>query len=72
MLAMHTIFSKHKRAGLWMMLGAILFVASDTLLAFNKFYATFNYSGILIMLTYGLAQLFIAHGAAKYINSEKV
>jgi uncharacterized membrane protein YhhN len=72
MLAMHTMFSKNKKAGLWMMIGAILFVASDSLLAFNKFYATFNYAGIIIMLTYGLAQLFIAYGAAKYINSEKV
>jgi len=72
MLAMHTLFSKNKKAGLWMMLGAILFVASDSLLAFNKFYAAFNYSGIIIMLTYGLAQLFITYGAAKYIRSEKL
>jgi uncharacterized membrane protein YhhN len=71
MLAMHAIFSKHKKAGLWMMLGAVLFVTSDSLLAFNKFYATFNYAGIIIMLTYGLAQLFITHGAVKYISSEK-
>ncbi len=72
MLAMHTMFSKNKKAGLWMMVGAILFVASDSLLAFNKFYATFNYAGIIIMLSYGLAQLFITHGAVKYISSEKV
>ena len=72
MLAMHTLFSKNKKAGLWMMLGAILFVASDSLLAFNKFYAAFSYSGIIIMLTYGLAQLFITYGAAKYIRSEKL
>jgi uncharacterized membrane protein YhhN len=71
MLAMHTMFSKHKKAGLWMVLGAILFVISDTVLAFNKFYETINYGGLIIMLTYGLAQLFIAHGAAKYITSEK-
>jgi len=71
LLAMHTMFSKNKKAGVWMMLGAILFVASDSLLAFNKFYATFNYAGIIIMLSYGLAQLFIAHGAVKYINEER-
>src|SRR6266498_5514104 len=39
MLAMHTLFSKNKKAGFWMMLGAVLFVTSDSLLAFNKFYA---------------------------------
>jgi len=71
MLAMHTVLGKNKKAGLWMMSGAILFVASDSLLAFNKFYATFNYAGIIIMLTYGLAQLFITYGAVKYLSSEK-
>jgi len=71
MLAMHTLFSKNKKAGFWMMLGAVLFVTSDSLLAFNKFYAAFNYSGIIIMLTYGLAQLFIIYGAVNYIRSEK-
>lgn len=72
MLAMHTVFSKNKKAGIWMMIGAILFVVSDSLLAFNKFYATFTYAGVLTMLTYGLAQLFIAKGAVKYINSKDV
>jgi len=72
MLAMHTMFSKNKTAGRWMMVGAILFVASDSLLAFNKFYSAFDYSGVMIMLTYGVAQLFIAGGAAKYIRDEAV
>jgi uncharacterized membrane protein YhhN len=71
MLAMHTIFGKNKKAAVWMMTGAILFVASDSLLAFNKFFSTFSYSGLIIMLTYGLAQLFITEGAVRYINSEK-
>ncbi len=70
MLAMHTILGKNKKAGLWMLLGAILFVTSDSLLAFNKFLSPFNYAGIIIMLTYGLAQLFITEGAVTYINSE--
>ncbi len=71
MLAMHTILGKNKKAAVWMTTGAILFVASDSLLAFNKFFSTFNYSGLIIMLTYGLAQLFITEGAVRYINSEK-
>jgi uncharacterized membrane protein YhhN len=71
MLAMHTMLGKNKRAAVWMMTGAILFVASDSLLAFNKFFSAFNYSGLIIMLTYGLAQLFITEGAVRYINAEK-
>ena len=71
MLAMHTMLGKNKKAGLWMMLGAILFVISDSLLALNKFLTAFNYAGIIIMVSYGFAQLFITEGAVKYINSEK-
>jgi uncharacterized membrane protein YhhN len=72
MLAMHMMLGKNKKAGWWMMLGAILFVASDSLLAFNKFYSSFNYAGIVVMLTYGLAQLFITEGAVQYIQSKKI
>ena len=68
LLAMHTMLGKNKKAGWWMMTGAILFVASDSLLAFNKFLSPFDYAGVIVMLTYGLAQLFITHGAVKYIN----
>lgn len=71
MLAMHTMLGKNKKAALWMMSGAILFVASDSLLAFNKFYGLFNYAGTLIMLTYGLAQLFITYGAVIYCRFSK-
>jgi hypothetical protein len=41
------------------------------LLALNKFLSAFNYAGIIIMVSYGFAQLFITEGAAKYISSEK-
>ncbi|MEO6346289.1 MAG: lysoplasmalogenase [Aquaticitalea sp.] len=43
-------------------LGAILFLVSDSLLAINKFYESFEIANILIMLTYGLAQYFIVFG----------
>jgi uncharacterized membrane protein YhhN len=68
MLAMHMLFIKNKSAGQWMMFGALLFVMSDSILAINKFYQSFELAGILIMLTYGFAQLFIVHGAAGYIK----
>ena len=69
MLAMHTLFIKNKIAGRYMVIGALLFVVSDSVLAVNKFYQPFEPAGILIMLTYGLAQFFIAEGAIRYITS---
>ena len=69
MLAMHMLSIKNKAAGKWMMTGALLFVISDSLLAVNKFYYPFEIAAIVIMLTYGLAQLFIVEGAIKYITS---
>jgi uncharacterized membrane protein YhhN len=70
MLAMHMLFIKNKKTGLWMMFGALLFVISDSLLAINKFYSSFEAAGILIMLTYGLAQLFIVEGSIKYLRGK--
>ncbi len=75
MLALHMVFIKNKSAGKWMMMGALLFVLSDSLLAINKFYQPFKTAGILIMLTYGLAQFFIVEGASRFltsINKEKL
>jgi uncharacterized membrane protein YhhN len=72
LLALHTGSITNKNASLMMIIGAVLFIISDSLLALNKFYASFDYAGIAVMLTYGLAQLFIAEGAIKYIRgSEK-
>jgi uncharacterized membrane protein YhhN len=68
MLAMHMLFIKNKKAGQWMMTGALLFVISDSVLAINKFYRPFEMAGVTIMLTYALAQLFIAEGAIRYIS----
>lgn len=69
MLAMHMLFIKNTTSGIWMLTGALLFVISDSVLAINKFYQPVGSSGILIMLTYGLAQLFIVEGSIKYITS---
>lgn len=69
LLALHMLFIKNKEAGKMLMLGALFFVTSDSLLAINKFYQPFEMAGIFIMLTYGLAQLFITLGATGYIHS---
>lgn len=77
MLAMHMLFLGNKRAGSLMMIGALLFVVSDSVLAINKFYQSFVYedsfreiAGVAVMLTYGLAQLFIVEGAIQYIRKQ--
>lgn len=69
MLAMHMLFIKNKNTGLLLMTGALLFVLSDSILAINKFYQSFEIAGVVVMLTYGLAQLFITEGAIRYISS---
>jgi len=71
MLAMHMLFIKNRIAGQWMMIGALLFILSDSILATNKFYQPFEIAGVLVMLTYGLAQFFIVEGASDYIRAVK-
>ncbi len=46
-------------------LGALFFITSDSLLALNKFHKPLPFSGISIMLTYSIAQLFIVLGIKK-------
>lgn len=46
--------------------GAILFMASDSILAINKFHTPFEQAGPLIMLTYILGQFLIAEGAVRH------
>jgi uncharacterized membrane protein YhhN len=70
MLAMHMAFIKRKMAGWEMVIGACLFLISDSVLAINNYYHSFSLAGTIIMLTYGLAQLLIVDGAIKYITSE--
>ncbi|MBS1573936.1 MAG: lysoplasmalogenase [Bacteroidetes bacterium] len=70
MLALHMLYIKSKNTGFLMLIGALLFVISDSVLAINKFYITFNGAGIIIMLTYSVAQLLITKGAIDYISSE--
>ncbi|RYG40876.1 MAG: lysoplasmalogenase [Chitinophagaceae bacterium] len=68
MLALHMLFLRNRTSGRFMSGGALLFVISDSILAINKFYQPFEGAGLIIMLTYGLAQLFLVIGAAGYIN----
>ncbi|MDN4166914.1 lysoplasmalogenase [Cytophagales bacterium LB-30] len=52
----------------WVLLGALCFALSDSLLAVNKFSEAIPNASFLIMLTYTLAQGAIAWGMIKYQN----
>lgn len=71
LLALHMLYMPAIAAGRWFMSGALLFVASDSALAFNKFYQAFEGANLVIMITYGLAQLFLTTGAVLYIKRER-
>lgn len=71
LLAMHMLFIRNRTAGRWMMTGALLFVLSDSILAVDRFYRHFEAAGILIMLTYGAAQLFIIKGAGEWLAEDR-
>ncbi|CAN5293955.1 lysoplasmalogenase [soil metagenome] len=47
-------------------IGAVLFMTSDSLLAINKFHTALPYAGLLIMLTYIVAQYIIVEGVIKH------
>ncbi len=52
----------------YVLIGAIFFMLSDSLLAINMFYKPIYMSSILIMSTYGVAQLMIVLGILKKKN----
>lgn len=66
LLAMHMFYQRDNLAGKLMLTGALLFVISDSVLAIDKFYHSFEPAGVLIMITYGLAQWLITTGAIRY------
>ena len=70
LFALKGFMNWHKPASIYILIGAIIFVASDSLLAFDKFYAPLQYSSFLIMTTYLLAQYLIVIGILK-LNKKK-
>ena len=60
--SLHVFLKVDKKAAVYFVAGAAAFVVSDSLLAINKFYQTFAYAGIFIMLTYCAAQYLIVQG----------
>ena len=70
-MAVHLAGIKYASLGRIVFFGALLFIISDTILAFNKFYRQWDQASIMIMLSYGLAQLFISYGMSGIIETEK-
>jgi uncharacterized membrane protein YhhN len=58
-------------ANQYILIGAIVFVSSDSILAFNKFYAPIAHASFFIMATYCLAQYLIVAGILK-LNTKKI
>lgn len=52
----------------WVFVGALLFVISDSILAYNKFIEAFASGGLWIMITYLIAQFMICRGIIEHNN----
>lgn len=66
--SLHVFTKTNKPANILFITGAILFAASDSLLAVNKFYKPFAGAGMMIIFTYCVAQLLIVMGSTKKSN----
>jgi uncharacterized membrane protein YhhN len=53
----------------YVIFGALFFIISDSLLAFNKFDGAFPYARFLIMLTYIMAQVSISEGVIQFLKT---
>lgn len=70
LFALKGFLNWQKPANIYILIGATIFVASDSILAFDKFHAPLQYSSFLIMATYLLAQYLIVTGILK-LNKKK-
>ncbi len=63
--SLHVFTKVNMPSNILFVVGALLFAASDSLLAVNKFYKPFAGAGMLIILTYCGAQFLIVMGVVK-------
>jgi uncharacterized membrane protein YhhN len=57
-----------RSTALLFIIGAMLFVLSDSALALNRFYKPHPYNGILVMSTYVAAQVFLTLGSIAHLR----
>ena len=67
-LSVLNFISSKTQANLYMLLGASIFIVSDSLIAINKFYSAHSILNIFIMMTYCLAQYLIILSEVKREN----
>ncbi|PSL49075.1 putative membrane protein YhhN [Chitinophaga niastensis] len=65
---LHAFHFRQQPAGWYCIIGAVLFLVSDSLIATGKFYHPLPYGGILVMLTYGIAQWGLVYGSIRYFT----
>ena len=58
------------RSGQLLLIGAVLFILSDSMIALNKFYEPRDFYPVAIMVTYVLAQLIIMRSMLVYENED--
>lgn len=63
--------SEKSTENLWLFIGALLFILSDSLIALNKFYEPNEIYGVSIMITYILAQFLICKAMIVKTNYTK-
>jgi len=66
--SLHAFHHGWQKAGPYCVSGAVLFLLSDSLIALGKFVAPLPANGVLVMITYGLAQWLLVTGAVMYFN----
>ena len=59
----------YKRSWLLVLIGALVFIASDTLLSYDRFISELEHGPLLILSTYAIAQLLIAIGCVWHVRS---
>jgi uncharacterized membrane protein YhhN len=59
---------KKNKFGKLCVIGTLLFVLSDSILAINRFVSPFKYAMVFIMLTYAVAQLLITEGSLRNLR----
>jgi uncharacterized membrane protein YhhN len=69
--AINRIDKVKKKSFILVLAGAILFVASDSAIAISKFSHKFEYSGIIVMSTYIIAQYLIVTGYIEQFISDE-
>ena len=65
---LHAFHFRRQPAGWYCIVGAVLFLISDSLIAIGKFYHPLPGGDILVMLTYGFAQWGLVYGSTEYFR----